>query len=198
MRSMPDIGLADLVRPDRLGPVLAERLGDDAWRELDVRLISGGKSNLTFELTSTAGSVILRRPPTGHLLPSAHDMAREARIQTALASTAVPVPDILLVDDIGDLLGVPCYVMRAVPGYVIRDALPPGYADDAADRQAMADALIDTLAALHAVDPAAVGLGDLGHPEGFLARQVRRWRGQWEASRHGSVPAVEALAGAVA
>jgi aminoglycoside phosphotransferase (APT) family kinase protein len=183
-----------LARPDRLGRALADCLGDQAWRTLDVTLISGGKSNLTFELTSPAGSVILRRPPTGELLPSAHDMRREARVQAALAPTPVPVPRIVLNDDAGDLLGVPSYVMEKVPGHVIRDKLPAGYADDPAARRAMADALIGALARLHAVDPESVGLADFGHPQGFLARQLRRWGQQWVASRTAEVPAVDALA----
>jgi aminoglycoside phosphotransferase (APT) family kinase protein len=87
---------ADLVRPDRLGPVLADATGDGRWRSLDAALIAGGKSNLTFELTSAAGALILRRPPSGELLPSAHDMGREARIQRALEATSVPVPKIVL------------------------------------------------------------------------------------------------------
>ena len=102
---------ADLVRPDRLGPVLAEATGDGRWRSLDATLIAGGKSNLTFELTSAAGALILRRPPSGELLPSAHDMGREARIQQALAGTSVPVPKIVLTEPGGDLLGVPFYVI---------------------------------------------------------------------------------------
>ena len=74
----------ELTRPERLGPVLAQVTGDDRWQHHDVRLVTGGKSNLTFELSCGAGSLILRRPPTGHLLPRAHDMGREARVQRAL------------------------------------------------------------------------------------------------------------------
>jgi aminoglycoside phosphotransferase (APT) family kinase protein len=184
---------ADLVRLDLLGPVLAEATGDRRWRSLDATLIAGGKSNLTFEVTSAAGAVILRRPPSGELLPSAHDMGREARIQRALAGTSVPVPRIVLTEPSGDLLGVPFYVMEKVPGHVIRDRLPDGYAQTPAEKLALTDALVDVLADLHAVDPEAIGLGDYGRPRGYLERQLRRWNGQWEKSKTREVAAVDEL-----
>jgi aminoglycoside phosphotransferase (APT) family kinase protein len=183
---------ADLVPWDRLGPALVAATGDERWLEGRPELIAGGKSNLTFRLLSDAGELVLRRPPTGELLPSAHDMAREARVQRALAPTAVPTAGIVLADD-GELLGLPCYVMEKAAGHVVRGTLPPGYADEPAERHAVAAAFADTLAALHAVDPGSVGLADYGRPEGFMARQVRRWTGQWEASRSRDVPEVDAL-----
>ena len=183
----------DLVRPDRLGPALSEGLGDERWRTCTATLVSGGKSNLTFEVTSAAGVVILRRPPSGALLPSAHDMGREARIQRALAGTPVPVPRVLMEDTTEATIGAPFYVMEKVEGHVIRSALPEGYATTAPERTAMADALVDVLVALHAVDPETVGLADYGRPEGFLERQVRRWSGQWERSQTHEVPQVEEL-----
>jgi len=189
--------LAPLVDLDRFLPALAGATGDPRWHDASVELISGGKSNLTFTVTSEAGEVILRRPPTGELLPSAHDMVREARVQAGLAGTAVPVADILLVDD-GDLLGVPCYVMEKVAGHVVRDTLPAGYADDEASRRAVAHAFVDTLADLHAVDLHAAGLSDYGRPAGFAPRQVRRWTGQWEASRSTDVPEIDELAARLA
>src|SRR6201985_2467313 len=95
------------------GPALARALGDPGWERLEASLVSGGKSNLTFELTSDAGEAVLRRPPDGPLLPRAHDMGREARVQRALAGSPVPVPAILL-EDQGELIGVPFYVMAKV------------------------------------------------------------------------------------
>ena len=89
----------ELVHPKRLGAALARATDDDRWVTPEVELIRGGKSNLTFWLRSDAGELVLRRPPTGELLPSAHDMLREARVQTALAKSDVPVPRIVLVDD---------------------------------------------------------------------------------------------------
>ena len=123
----------DLIRLDVVGPALAQTLDDDRWKQAQASLVAGGKSNLTFIVTSDAGQVVLRRPPSGHLLPRAHDMGREARVQRALAATPVPVPAILLVDQ-GDLIGVPFYVMAKVDGYSIRDDLPPGFAETPADR----------------------------------------------------------------
>ncbi|MGC9671402.1 phosphotransferase family protein [Planosporangium sp. 12N6] len=181
------------MRPDLLGPLLAKALGDDRWLALEPTLIVGGKSNLTFELTSAAGSVILRRPPSGDLLPSAHDMGREVRIQKALAGTAVPVPRIVLEDTGGDLFGAPFYVMEKVRGQVIREELPAGYAESAAQKRELAFALVDTLADLHAVDPVSVGLGDYGRPDGYLERQLRRWSGQWDKSKTRDVTEVDEL-----
>jgi len=181
-----------MIPVERLAPALVAVTGDDRWSSPKVELISGGKSNLTFLLRCAAGDLILRRPPAGELLPSAHDMAREARVQSALADTDVPVARVVLTDD-GPLIGIPCYVMERAAGHVIRDALPDGYAETSPDRQALAFALADTLTALHAVDPDAIGLSDYGRPAGFLERQLRRWTAQWEASRTAEVPEVDAL-----
>lgn len=183
---------AELVPWDRLGPALVEATGDTRWLDGRPELIGGGKSNLTFLLCSEAGELVLRRPPTGELLPSAHDMTREARVQRALAPTAVPTAAVVLADT-GDLLGLPCYVMEKAPGHVVRGSLPTGYADDATQRHAIGTVFADTLAVLHSVDPQAVGLADYGRPEGFMARQVRRWTGQWEASRSHDVPEIDEL-----
>ncbi len=159
---------------------------------MSLRLITGGKSNLTFELTSPAGELILRRPPTGELLPRAHDMGREVRVQRALAATPVPVARIVMADE-GELIGAPMYVMEKVAGHVIRERLPDGFAQTAAERQDMAYAFIDTLAALHAVDPASVQLADYGRVDGYAQRQLIRWGKQWERSKAASVRSVEQL-----
>ena len=182
----------ELVRPMRLGAALVEATGDDRWRDPAVELIRGGKSNLTFWVRSAAGELVLRRPPSGNLLPSAHDMVREARIQTALARSDVPVPRIVLVDD-GDLIGASCYVMERVTGHVVRDQMPPTFAETAEERRKLAYAFLDTLVRLHTVDFDALGVGDYGRPQGHLARQVRRWNGQWEHSRAREVREVTEL-----
>jgi aminoglycoside phosphotransferase (APT) family kinase protein len=189
--------IESLLHPTRLGPVLAAATGDERWATFEARLISGGKSNLTFELRSAAGDLILRRPPVGELLPSAHDMAREARVQRALVTTRVPVASIVYVEPSAQTLETPFYVMEKVQGHVIREAMPPGYAETPEDRRKIADALVDTLVELHGIEPASVGLGDFGRPEGFLARQVRRWKGQSEAIGLRSVPELDALAAAL-
>jgi aminoglycoside phosphotransferase (APT) family kinase protein len=182
----------DLLPISPLSPALVEAAGDARWSQVKAELISGGKSNLTFTLSSAAGELVLRRPPTGKLLPSAHDMAREARIQAALADCPVPTARILLVDQ-GDLLGFPFYVMEKVAGHVVRGDLPPGYATTPEQRRAIGEVFVDTLAALHEVEYEAVGLGDYGRPEGFMARQVRRWTSQWETSRFHEVAEIEEL-----
>lgn len=183
----------ELVPTDRLAPALVEATGEPDWADVRAELISGGKSNLTFLLTSPAGEMILRRPPTGELLPSAHDMLREARIQAALADTPVPTAGIVLADA-GDLIGIQCYVMKKVPGHIIRNRMPDGFATVEEERRALGTGFIETLAAIHAVDPDAVALGDYGRPSGFMERQIRRWTGQWEKSATHEVPEVDELA----
>ncbi|MBI1377417.1 MAG: phosphotransferase [Frankiales bacterium] len=184
----------DLLPLDRVLPLVAAAAGDDAWLSATASLVAGGKSNLTFQLACAAGRLVLRRPPAGELLATAHDMAREVRVQRALGGSAVPVPRIVLDDD-GSAFGVPFYVMSLVEGDVVRDGLPPWLADDLETRHRLGLGLVDTLADLHAVDPEAVGLGDFGRPAGFLERQVRRWGRQWEASRTEQVEEVDRLAG---
>jgi aminoglycoside phosphotransferase (APT) family kinase protein len=188
-----DIVYADLVMPKQVGLRLSQVLRDDRWRVFDVSLIEGGKSNLTFELTSAAGALILRRPPAGELLPRAHDMHREARVQRALADTVVPVPAIVLEDD-GGIIGVPFYIMRKVPGHVVSGILPDDYATEADERLAMSYSLVDTLADLHSLEPASVGLGGFGHPDSYMSRQLRTWSRQWDASKSHDVPEVNELA----
>ena len=184
--------------PSVLGPYLARELGDDRWVAPTVAVVAGGRSNLTYFVTSGAGSVVLRRPPLGAVRPTAHDMPREHRVLSALAGTPVPVPRTLLLCTDADVLGAPFYVMERVDGVIARATLPTGYAETAAERGAMAYALVDVLADLHAVDPAAVGLSGFGRPEGYLERQLRRWSSEWQALRSGDLPAVDALAAALA
>jgi len=147
----------ELVQPMRLGAALVEATGDDRWRDPAVELIRGGKSNLTFWVRSAAGELVLRRPPSGNLLPSAHDMVREARIQTALARSDVPVPRIVLVDD-GDLIGASCYVMERVTGHVVRDQMPPTFAETAEERAASSRSPSSTHAAARSIPSADRGL----------------------------------------
>ena len=180
--------------PAVVGPYLATALRDDRWRTCTVELIAGGKSNLTYRVDSAAGSAVLRRPPLGHVLPTAHDMVREHTVMSALASTDVPVPRMLHLCTDAEVLGQPFYVMERVEGHVCRVDLPAGYADDPAQRRAVGEGLVDVLAALHDVDPASVGLGEFGRPAGYLERQVRRWVKQWDATRIEGHEALDALA----
>ncbi len=155
-------------------------------------LCAGGRSNLTYVISGGTSEFVLRRPPLGHVLATAHDMVREYTVISALAPTDVPVPAALLLCTDTDVLGAPFYLMEKVDGAVLRtryqtDPLPE------ATRHEIAYAMVDTLAVLHAVDPYAVGLGEFGHPDGFLARQVRRWSGQLDRSRSRELPGAERL-----
>ena len=162
---------------------------------LTAELIAGGRSNLTYVLTTPGGSWVLRRPPLGHVLPTAHDMTREYRVLSALADTDVPVPrPIALCEDLS-VTGAPFYLMERCHGIVVHEELPEGYAPTAEDRRRISQALVETLARLHAVDWQAVGLGDFGRPQGYLARQVRRWSEQWERSKTRELPALDRLRG---
>jgi aminoglycoside phosphotransferase (APT) family kinase protein len=160
---------------------------------LEAELISGGKSNLTYYLRSGEQEWVLRRPPLGHVLPTAHDMKREFRVISGLAGSGVPIPAALrLCEDVA-VIGAPFYVMERAEGIVVHEELPSGFAERPEDRRAMSEAFIDTLARLHTVDYAAAGLADFGRPEGFMERQVRRWGEQWDRSKTRELPAIEEL-----
>jgi aminoglycoside phosphotransferase (APT) family kinase protein len=155
------------------------------------RLIVGGRSNLTFEVRDAAGrKMVLRRPPLGELLQSAHDMAREHRIISALEPTDVPMPETLgLCDDL-EVNGAPFYVMAFAEGAILRDEAAAEAAFPVEQRTAVADSLIDSLCDLHLVDPDSVGLGNLSKREDYIGRQLKRWNRQYEAARSREVPAV--------
>jgi aminoglycoside phosphotransferase (APT) family kinase protein len=158
---------------------------------LEVRQFGGGHANLTYLLRMGEQEWVMRRPPLGPTLPTAHDMRREFRVLSALATTDVPVPrPVVLCDDLS-VIGVPFYLMERRRGVVMRDTLPPEIGDDRATRQQVSAAVVDALAALHAVDWQALGLEDFGRPTGYLVRQLRRWAEQWERARTRPVPALE-------
>ena len=156
-------------------------------------LISGGRSNLTYRVRVGELELVLRRPPLGHVLPTAHDMAREYRVLRALAGTDVPVPRPVAFCEDASRIGAPFYLMEYRPGVVLDRELPPGFAEGPEQRRRIGLALAETLARLHAVDPERVGLGDFGRPEGFVERQVRRWARQWEGNRVAPLPEVDEL-----
>jgi aminoglycoside phosphotransferase (APT) family kinase protein len=150
-------------------------------------VISGGRSNLTYLVEGVNGRAVVRRPPLGHVLPSAHDMAREYRVISALARAGFPVPEPLLLCPDADVIGAPFYVMRYVDGVVVRgrNTVTPDQA------RACGQELIDLLVRLHGVDHEAVGLADFGRAEGYLERQVRRWHQQWERSKTRELPLLD-------
>ncbi|WP_017588482.1 phosphotransferase family protein [Nocardiopsis ganjiahuensis] len=156
------------------------------------RVVAGGKSNLTYVVSDGAGSWVVRRPPLGHVLATAHDMPREYRVMTALSETAVPVPRTHLLCEDTEVLGAPFYVMEYVSGTPFRtlDEIAPLGVEGV---RRVADELVTTLGNLHAVDPEEVGLGDFGRPAGFLERQVRRWSKQLESSRSRDIPGIDDL-----
>ena len=155
-------------------------------------LLAGGRSNLTYLLEDGADCWVLRRPPLGHVLETAHDMTREVTVLRALASTKVPVPGVVAACDDTAVIGAPFYLMRYVDGTILRtrEQLAALSAEHATR---MSYALVDVLADLHQVDPAAVGLGEFGRPEGFLQRQLRRWGKQQQSSRSRDIPRMDEL-----
>jgi len=161
---------------------------------LSFERISGGHSNLTYGVRDSAdGRWALRRPPLGKRLGSAHDMGREHKVVSALASTPVPVAPVLgLCEDEG-VNEAPFYVMEFVEGPILRGLAEAETFPGEADRRAIGERVVDTLADIHDVDPDAAGLGDLGRKEDYVARQLRRWQGQWEKSKTRELPAIDAV-----
>ncbi|MFV0306151.1 MAG: phosphotransferase family protein [Desertimonas sp.] len=164
---------------------------DGAVAPFRFETIAGGHSNLTYRVIgSDGGAYVLRRPPLGHVLASAHDMGREHRIIAGLQSSAVPVARALGLCDDESVNGAPFYVMAFVDGHVVRDAAGAGGLDEDARANA-SRSLADTLAAIHAVDLDAAGLSELGRHEGYVARQLKRWHGQWHQSKTREIAAID-------
>ncbi len=154
----------------------------DAVAPLSFSFVAGGRSNLTYRVTDARGAAwVLRRPPTGQVLATAHDMGREYRFLTALHPTAVPVAEPVAMCDDATVTGAPFYLMGFVAGTVLATE-EDGLALPLAARGAAADSIVDTLIELHAVDPVAVGLDSLARPGSFLERQLRRWHRQIHAT----------------
>jgi aminoglycoside phosphotransferase (APT) family kinase protein len=185
----------------RLEQWLAASLTGAPISVADVRLIAGGRSNLTYHLSVTADGaareLVLRRPPLGHVLPTAHDMSREFRVLSALSGTAVPVANPVAYCADPDVIGAPFYLMDYVQGTVFRTrqdtaGLTPAQAAE------LSEGLVGMLAAIHDVDIAAVGLDGLGRGAGYLRRQLDRWQRQWQLSATREVPGYDALAARLA
>ena len=160
---------------------------------LEFELITGGLSNLTYRITDQQGSRwVLRRPPLGHVLATAHDMGREHRIISALLPTDVPVPQLVGFCEDLDVNGAPFYVMKNVDGVIARDVAAAATLPLESRRNAGRN-LIDVLGSIHEVDLDAVGLGDLGRREAYVERQLSRWHRQWEATKDSENPTMESL-----
>ncbi|MEV5014974.1 phosphotransferase family protein [Streptomyces sp. NPDC053780] len=177
---------------DRLRELLDRERPGLVTGPLSGRLIEGGRSNLTYAVTDGTARWVVRRPPLGHVLATAHDMKREHRVISALHPTDVPVPRPLLLCEDEDVVGAPFYVMEFVEGTPYRTADQLAPLGPERTRAAVLN-LVDTLVELHAVDPAEVGLGDFGRPEGFLDRQLRRWAKQLDASRNRDLTGIDEL-----
>jgi aminoglycoside phosphotransferase (APT) family kinase protein len=182
---------------DRLLSYVTEHCPGVLEGPLTAEVIAGGKSNLTYRVDGTTGSVVLRRPPLANVLPTAHDMAREYTVIAALHPTGFPVPVPLHLARDPEVIGAPFYLMSYVDGVVLRgpDEISKLSREAAGRCSAL---LVDTLAALHATNPAEVGLSGFGRPDGYLQRQVRRWHQQWEASKTRELSTLEDVAATLA
>jgi aminoglycoside phosphotransferase (APT) family kinase protein len=198
MRAFARMGAEEATVADPDG---IDRPGLEAWFEANVEgvqlplafeRISGGRSNLTYGVADAAGNRwALRRPPIGKRLASAHDMTREHRIIAALQDTPVPVPPVVALCEDESVNGAPFFVMEFVAGPVLRDRATAEREFDPEDRRAIGERVADILVAIHEVDPDAIGVGDLGKREDYVARQLHRWHGQWEKSKTSEIPLVD-------
>ncbi|MFC6707121.1 phosphotransferase family protein [Flexivirga alba] len=182
---------------DRLSDWLVGQRVTPVAGPLRADLIEGGKSNLTYDVTDGQHRWIVRRAPLGHVLATAHDMRREYRVADALRHTSVPVPAMIAFCSDDEVIGTSFYVMERVEG------VPYRYADELrrlgeARTRGICVELVRALALLHQVDPESVGLGDFGRPDGFLGRQVARWKGQLDKSRTRDLPLADVLYDALA
>jgi aminoglycoside phosphotransferase (APT) family kinase protein len=197
---MADGGVPGIEDLSRLGRWLDENgVARDQERPPRAALIAGGRSNLTYLLDAglppgSAGKalLVLRRPPLGHVLPTAHDMAREYRVLSALHGTDIPVPRLVAFCLDPAVIGAPFYVMEHVTGLVLRTR-DDGAQVTPAQAHQLSLMFADMLAAIHGLDPGAVGLADFGRPEGYLERQLARWQRQWELSQTREMPGYEQL-----
>lgn len=175
---------------NRLASYLASRIPEFGGKAR-ARRFGGGQSNPTFLLTAGERRFVLRRKPTGALLPSAHAIDREFRVNAALTGSAVPVAPVHLLCEDDSVIGSSFYLMDFIEGRIFWDPSLPGMTPE--ERGAIYDELVRVIAALHTIDPVAVGLGDYGKPGQYLERQIARWTRQYRASETDRIDAIEAL-----
>ena len=185
-KSAPQVGFA----PEALETFLRERVAG-LRGAMRLARIGGGQSNPTFSVSFDNRRLVLRKKPTGEVLPSAHAVDREYRVMRALAASALPVPPMVLYHAEPDVLGTPFYLMERVEGRVLADNRLPGMA--VAERRAIYLAMADTLAVLHGIDWRAAGLEGFGRESQYFQRQLRRWQRQWELSRTRANPFIDEL-----
>jgi aminoglycoside phosphotransferase (APT) family kinase protein len=161
---------------------------------LRVEQFASGHSNLTYAVYLGDREFVLRRPPFGSKVKSAHDMSREFRVLSRLHAAYPPAPEVLLFCDDPEILGAPFYLMNPIHGIILRRDPPAGLDFSAATARRVSEAFVDNLATLHALDYQAIGLADLGKPEGYLERQVRGWIERYSGSQTHDYPEVKAIA----
>jgi len=186
------------VRPDeqfdeaRLAEYLRDKL-PGSKNPLTVRQFGGGAANLTYLLDYGSHEYVLRRPPLGPVAKSAHDMGREYKVLSVLHQALPFAPRAFLYCDDPALIGADFFVMERRKGVVVRRKIPPQFGEMPHAPRRMSEAMVDALAALHAVDYAALGLSDLGKPEGFIERQVEGWYKRWHAAKEADLPEMDAV-----
>ena len=180
----------DLVK---LEPYLRRQFPGESG-DLLVRQFPSGHSNLTYSLSLGTRELVLRRPPFGSKVKSAHDMSREFRVLSKLHSVYAPAPEVLLYCDDESVIGAPFYLMKPIHGIILRRHVPRDLDFPAEKARQLSEGFVDNLIRLHRVDYVAVGLSDLGKPEGYLERQVRGWTERYYGSKTHDYPEVEKIA----
>ena len=184
------IPVPDGINADRVSAWLTDNI-DGTVQPFSFALIAGGRSNLTYKVTDANGTqYVLRRPPLGHVLATAHDMGREFKIISGIGKSNVPVASALGMCTDLEVNGAPFYVMGYVEGFVLA-TLPDTANFSPLQMRAAGESLIDVLADLHALNPDDLGLGDLGKKEDYCLRQLKRWRMQWDNSKSREIPSIE-------
>jgi aminoglycoside phosphotransferase (APT) family kinase protein len=176
----------------RLEPFLRRHFPDET-ASLRVQQFPNGHSNLTYLLSLGERQLVLRRPPFGSKVKTAHDMGREFRVLSKLHDVYAPAPKVLLYCDDESVLGAPFYLMEPINGIILRRSVPAGIEFSPAVARTLSESFIDNLANLHAVDYAAAGLSDLGKPQGYLERQVRGWMERYHGAQTEEFPQVETI-----
>jgi aminoglycoside phosphotransferase (APT) family kinase protein len=176
----------------RLEPYLRRQFPDETGA-FQVLQFPGGHSNLTYSLHLGARELVLRRPPFGSKVKSAHDMGREFRVLSKLHSVYSPAPEVLAYCDDNSIIGAPFYLMEPIHGIILRREIPHGLNFPAERARELSESFVENLIQLHRVDYPAVGLSDLGRPEGYLERQVRGWTERYYGSKTHDYPEVEKI-----
>jgi aminoglycoside phosphotransferase (APT) family kinase protein len=176
----------------KLDPYLRQHFSGESG-PLEIRQYPSGHSNLTYALRLGERELVLRRPPFGSKVKSAHDMSREFRVLAKLHAVYSPAPEVLFYCDDESVLGAPFYVMQPIHGVILRKHLPPELHFTPEKTRRLSESFIDSLIRLHRVDYAAAGLSDLGRPEGYLTRQVHGWTERYHGSKTHDYPEVEKI-----